>query len=101
MCEKDMSTSETYYKTKLYPFQDGILDIVRRSGTPFYLTGGTALSRRWFGHRYSEDLDLFVDSDPRYAAHVSLDISAVRADLATVAEDILYGRRNSLCPSAV
>jgi hypothetical protein len=43
---------------------------VKRSGTPFYLTGGTALSRRWFAHRYSEHLDLFVDADPRYPAHV-------------------------------
>ena len=65
-----MSTSEEYYKKKLYPFQDGILDIVRKSGTPFYLTGGTALSRRWFHHRYSEDLDLFVDDDPGFAAFV-------------------------------
>lgn len=65
-----MNTSEEYYREKLYPFQDGILSIVKRSATPFYLTGGTALSRRWFAHRYSEDLDFFVDSDPRYAAHV-------------------------------
>lgn len=65
-----MNTSENYYREKLYPFQDGILRLVKKSATPFYLTGGTALSRRWFAHRYSEDLDLFVDSDPRYAAHV-------------------------------
>ena len=65
-----MNTSGDFYREKLYPFQDGILLLVRRSETPFYLTGGTALSRRWFGHRFSEDLDLFVDSDPRYADHV-------------------------------
>ena len=70
MSERDMNTSEEYFTKKLYPFQDGILSIVKKSGTPFYLTGGTALSRRWFGHRYSEDLDLFVDADPRYSAHV-------------------------------
>ncbi len=70
MCERDMNTSEEYFTKKLYPFQDGILSIVKKSGTPFYLTGGTALSRRWFAHRYSEDLDLFVDADPRYSAHV-------------------------------
>jgi hypothetical protein len=65
-----MNTSGEYCRERLYPLQDGILSIVKRSGTPFYLTGGTALSRRWFAHRYSEDLDFFVDSDPRYAAHV-------------------------------
>ena len=65
-----MNTSAEFYITKLYPFQDGILDIVRRSGAPFYLTGGTALSRRWFRHRYSEDLDLFVDDDPGFTGHV-------------------------------
>ena len=61
---------EAYFRTKLYPLQDGILDIVQRSGTPFYLTGGTALSRGRYEHRFSEDLDLFVDNDPSYAAHV-------------------------------
>ena len=65
-----MNTSERYCRERLYPFQDGILRHVKKSATPFYLTGGTALSRRWFAHRYSEDLDLFVDSDPRYADHV-------------------------------
>jgi predicted nucleotidyltransferase component of viral defense system len=65
-----MGTSEAYFRTKLYPLQDGILDIVKRSGTPFYLTGGTALSRGRYGHRFSEDLDLFVDNDPYYASYV-------------------------------
>jgi predicted nucleotidyltransferase component of viral defense system len=68
--EKDMNTSDEFFRTKLYPLQDGILAIVRKSGTPFYLTGGTALSRRWFHHRYSEDLDLFVDNDPGFGAYV-------------------------------
>jgi hypothetical protein len=72
MFERDMNTSKEYFTEKLYPFQDGILNIVKKSGTPFYLTGGTALSRRWYAHRYSEDLDLFVDADPHYAAHVDV-----------------------------
>jgi hypothetical protein len=65
-----MSTSGEYYATRLYPFQDGILAIVRESETPLYLTGGTALSRRWFGHRYSDDLDLFTNDDPAFSRHV-------------------------------
>lgn len=74
-----MSTSEEYFTTKLYPLQDGILDIVKKSGTPFYLTGGTALSRGRYGHRYSEDLDLFVDNDPSYAAHVDTLFSLLKS----------------------
>jgi predicted nucleotidyltransferase component of viral defense system len=28
----------------------------------FYLTGGTALSRAYLNHRYSDDLDFFVNA---------------------------------------
>ena len=55
-----MNLYAKYYREKLYPFQDGVLNIVKKSGTPFYLTGGAALSRGYFDHRYSYDLDLFV-----------------------------------------
>jgi hypothetical protein len=65
-----MNTSARFFTEKLYPFQDGILSLVKRSGTPFYLTGGTALAGRWFGHRFSEDLDLFVHPQSDYAVHV-------------------------------
>jgi predicted nucleotidyltransferase component of viral defense system len=34
---------------------------------PFYLTGGTALGRFYLNHRYSEDLDFFINSDPNYS----------------------------------
>ncbi len=34
---------------------------------PFYLTGGTALHRHFFGFRYSDDLDLFVTGNDRKA----------------------------------
>ncbi len=40
--------------------------------TPFFLTGGTALSRQYLHHRYSDDLDLFVPNDPHYSAHVNI-----------------------------
>ncbi len=56
-----MSEYEKFYKENLYPFQDGILAIVKRINVPFYLTGGTALSRYYCPHRYSDDLDLFVN----------------------------------------
>lgn len=65
-----MSTRQAYYTTSLYPLQDGILKIVTHLNTPFYLTGGTALSRCYFHHRYSDDLDFFVNDDPGYSRHV-------------------------------
>jgi len=49
-----------YYEESLYPLQDGVMDILSRSGTDFFLTGGTALSRAYYNHRYSDDLDFFV-----------------------------------------
>jgi len=50
-----------YYEKNLYPLQDGVLNIIRQSGTDFFLTGGTALSRGYYNHRYSDDLDFFLD----------------------------------------
>ena len=38
------------------------MHIIQKLSTPFFLTGGTALSRHYFNHRYSDDLDLFVNS---------------------------------------
>ncbi len=67
-----MNVSEKYYEENLYPLQNGVLSIVQKAETPFFLTGGTALSRYYTHHRYSDDLDFFVISDPEYAKHVSI-----------------------------
>jgi hypothetical protein len=48
-----------YYVSVLYPIQDRAISVFR--DTPFYLTGGTALSRGYFNHRYSDDLDYFLN----------------------------------------
>jgi hypothetical protein len=66
-----MNGYSAFYEERLYPLQDGILDIVARSRSRFYLTGGTAIGRAWFGHRYSDDLDLFVNGNPEYASEVA------------------------------
>jgi len=55
-----------YYEKNLYPLQDGVLNIISRSGTDFFLTGGTALSRGYYNHRYSDDLDFFLDQSQTY-----------------------------------
>jgi len=72
----DLSNGTLHLDVKLFPFQDGVLSIVKGLNAPFYLTGGTALSRCYFNHRYSDDIDLFVNNEPRYAGMVE---SVVRA----------------------
>ena len=66
-----MSALEKYYEGNLYPLQNGVLSIVRQAETPFFLTGGTALSRYYTHHRYSDDLDFFVINDSCYTGHVN------------------------------
>ena len=53
--------SEKYYINNLYPFQDLVLKLIMNIDDTFYLTGGTALGRYYLKHRYSDDLDLFVN----------------------------------------
>ena len=65
-----MKQSAKFYQELLYPFQDGILSIVKKLNTPFYLTGGTALSRHYFNHRFSDDLDLFMNGNKSYSRYV-------------------------------
>jgi hypothetical protein len=56
-----------FYFDRLYPLQDFVLRRITDLGTGLYLTGGTALSRAWLGHRFSDDLELFVNDDERFA----------------------------------
>ena len=55
-----------YYEENLYPLQDGVLSILHQSDTDFFLTGGTALSRAYYNHRYSDDLDFFLNKSQTY-----------------------------------
>ena len=65
-----MHESEAFYEEILYPLQNGVLTTLANSSTGFYLTGGTALHRHYFGDRYSDDLDLFVNRDPGFGTQV-------------------------------
>ena len=56
----------TFYFEILYPFQDRVLQMLSGLETGFYLSGGTAASRGYLDHRFSDDLDLFVDDDDRF-----------------------------------
>ena len=55
--------SSQFYLDKLYPLQDQVLAVIAKLDTKFYLTGGTAVSRYYFHHRFSDDLDFFLNHD--------------------------------------
>lgn len=61
-----MGQDSAYYFEVLYPLQDAILSRIAVLRTGFYLTGGTAASRGYLGHRFSEDLDLFLNDSPDF-----------------------------------
>ncbi len=53
------SKEKDFYINKLYPLQDNILTQIQTDR--FYLSGGSCLSRFYYRHRFSEDLDFFFD----------------------------------------
>jgi predicted nucleotidyltransferase component of viral defense system len=55
------------YLEALYPLQDKALALLNGLETEFYLTGGTAVSRFYLQHRFSDDLDLFVNDHPHFS----------------------------------
>lgn len=73
-----MNTYERFYTESLYPIQDGVIKAIKSIPTPFYLTGGTALSRGYFNHRFSDDLDFFVNNAPDFSDLAGVLIEAVR-----------------------
>jgi predicted nucleotidyltransferase component of viral defense system len=62
LIRKATEEERKYYHQRLYPLQDeifkGLADFWKEG---FYLTGGTALSRFYYKHRFSADLDFFFD----------------------------------------
>ena len=47
---------ESYYRS-LYSLQDEAMQLIGKVKSDFYLTGGTALSRVYLNHRYSDDAE--------------------------------------------
>jgi hypothetical protein len=58
--------SSAFFFDVLYPLQDRVLGLFHQVDTGFYLTGGTAASRGYLNHRFSDDLDLFVNDDAHF-----------------------------------
>jgi predicted nucleotidyltransferase component of viral defense system len=73
-----MTLPSEYYAENLYPLQDGVLSIISRSDTDFFLTGGTALSRAYYNHRYSDDLDFFLNKSQTYDEQVENVLAKLR-----------------------
>lgn len=67
-----------FYVERLYPFQDDVLATILGIDTGFYLTGGTAASRGYLGHRFSDDLDLFVNDDERFVLWAGRVVAALQ-----------------------
>lgn len=72
----------SYYTDTLYPLQDKVLRTIGSLKTPFYLTGGTALSRCYLNHRYSDDLDFFVNNEPLFLTRVTSIIASLQKEFA-------------------
>jgi len=69
--------TNSYYEDTLYPLQDNILKVIDNLKTPFYLTGGTAISRCYYHWRCSDDLDFFVNSDKNFTNYCQEIINAI------------------------
>ncbi len=65
-----MPLSKPNWKS-LYRLQDEVLQLLKDKLSHFYLTGGTALSRYYLQHRYSEDLDFFCHNKEAFEKSVN------------------------------
>ena len=69
---------ERKFYNNLYAVQDDLMEMVQDQEVDFYLTGGTALSRCYLNHRYSDDLDFFVNEAPDFKKQTERVVSAIR-----------------------
>ncbi len=78
-----------FYLEQLYPLQDKVLKSIEKVNKAFYLTGGTAISRVYLHHRFSDDLDLFVNQSPDFTDFVSQIINQLKTDFEQIKMSIL------------
>lgn len=81
--------SEKYSISKLCSLQDHVLGLISDIDHSFYLTGGTALGRHYLEHRYSDDLDLFVNRKDNFRQLTDTILSRLRLDFPEIEEDLL------------
>jgi len=68
-----------YYQNIVYPLQDKILNLISKLPVDFYLTGGTALGRAYLNHRYSDDLDFFINNATDFKQQVLTIIQGLKS----------------------
>jgi predicted nucleotidyltransferase component of viral defense system len=69
---------EKFYLDTLYPIQDKVLKAIEQLRLDFYLTGGTALGRCYLNHRYSDDLDFFVNDHKDFKDQCDIAVKAIK-----------------------
>jgi len=72
--------SGNYFIHNLYPLQDSVLRLIMEVDDSFYLTGGTALGRHYLHHRYSDDLDLFVNRNIDFKKLTDVILSRIKTN---------------------
>ena len=95
--EKNSISYSAYYEANLYRLQDGILNVVKNSAAPFYLTGGTALSRGYYNHRYSDDLDFFVNRDENFQKYVETVLNLLKQNGFVWTSDVGFVKTVDFC----
>ena len=75
---------------KLYLLQDKFLEWWISLNLPFYLTGGTALGRFYLNHRYSEDLDFFINATVHYPDYIALLKNKIAKQFKTNIQEALF-----------
>jgi hypothetical protein len=76
--------SSHFYNEQLYPLQDKVMGLMGSIESPFYLTGGTLLSRYILHHRYSDDLDFFANAIPDFHEQVDKIMEGVKREIPNV-----------------
>lgn len=75
-----MANNSAFYFDVLYPFQDRVIQVINQADTGFYLTGGTAASRGYLQHRFSDDLDYFVNDNNHFGLWVERIIQSLNKE---------------------
>jgi hypothetical protein len=83
----------SYFYDRLYPLQGDVLRLLSSIETGFYLSGVTAASRGYLGHRFSDDLDLFVNDSPSFGLWSSRVIDRLASHPAWVVRVLLREAR--------
>jgi hypothetical protein len=66
-----------FYFEVLYPFQNRVIKVINQADADFYLTGRTAASRGYLEHRFSDDLDCFINDDDHFSLWVERIVQAL------------------------